>query len=110
MLKRMGWSRKRSVGVSERDEWLRPAWRVMVTEGIDARALVFVDECGTHSSLAPLYGWAPKGQRAHLKVARNWSTYITLLASISIKEGMELSLAVKAPPQGRCSRLTWSTF
>jgi hypothetical protein len=55
----MGWSRKRSVGVSERDEWLRSAWRVMVTEGIDARALVFVDECGTHSSLALLYGWAP---------------------------------------------------
>jgi hypothetical protein len=81
-----------------------------VPEGIDTRALVFVDECGTHTSLAPLYGWAPKAQRAHLKVARNWSINITLLARISSREGMGPRLRLKAPPQGRCSRLTWSTF
>jgi hypothetical protein len=27
------------------------------------RRLVFVDECGTHTSLAPVYGYCPKGQR-----------------------------------------------
>jgi DDE superfamily endonuclease len=86
--------KKRSVGASERDEWLRAAWRVMVAEGIDARRLVFVDECGTHTSLSPLYGWAPKGQRSHLKVARNWGINITLLASIT-REGMGPSLAVE---------------
>jgi transposase len=88
--------KKRSVGASERDEWLRAAWRVMVAgeTGIDARRLVFVDECGTHTSLAPLYGWAPKGQRARLKVARNWGTNITLLASIT-REGIGPSLAVE---------------
>jgi DDE superfamily endonuclease len=84
------------VGASERDEWLRAAWRVMVAEGSTRRRLVFVDECGTHTSLAPLYGWAPKGQRARLKVARNWGTNITLLASI-IREGMGPSLAVEGP-------------
>ena len=26
--------------------------------------LVFVDEMGTNTSLAPLYAWAPKGERA----------------------------------------------
>jgi transposase len=88
--------KKRSVGASERDEWLRAAWRVMVAgeTGIDARRLVFVDECGTHTSLAPLYGWAPKGQRARLKVAHNWGTNITLLASIT-REGIGPSLAVE---------------
>lgn len=30
MLKRLGWTRKRSVGANERDEFLRAAWRVMV--------------------------------------------------------------------------------
>ena len=28
--------------------------------GLDPRWLVFVDECGTHTSLAPLYGYSPK--------------------------------------------------
>ena len=82
------------MGASERDEWLRAAWRVMVAEGIDAGRLVFVDECSTHASLYPLYGWAPRGQRARTKVARNWDKNITLLASIS-REGMGPSLAVE---------------
>src|SRR5215213_8567466 len=30
MLKRLGWTRKRSVGANERDEFFRAAWRVMV--------------------------------------------------------------------------------
>ena len=74
----------------------------MVAEGIDARRLVFVDECGTHTSLAPLYGWAIKGQRARLKMAHNWGTNITLLASIT-REGMGPSLAVEGPT-------TWEMF
>jgi transposase len=53
LLKRLGWSRKkRSVGASERDEWLRAAWQAMICT-LDAKRLVFVDECGTHTSLAP---------------------------------------------------------
>jgi hypothetical protein len=42
--------KKRSVGASERDEWLRAAWwRVMVIEEIDSRRLVFVDHlAGEH--------------------------------------------------------------
>jgi transposase len=83
------------VGASERDEWLRAAWRVMVAEKVEAGRLVFVDECRTHTSLAPLYGWAPKGQRACMKVARNWgTTTTTLLASIS-REVIGPSLAVE---------------
>ena len=68
----------------------------MVAEKVEAGELVFVDECGTHTSLAPRYGWAPKGQRSRMKVARNWGTNITLLASIS-REGIGPSLAVEGP-------------
>jgi len=42
------------MGASERDEWLRAAWRAMVATTLDVRRLVFVDECGTHTSLALL--------------------------------------------------------
>ena len=53
MIKRMGYTRKRSMGASESDEWLRAAWRAMLSE-LDARKLVFVDEMGSHTSLAAL--------------------------------------------------------
>jgi transposase len=86
--------KKRSVGASERDEWLRAAWRVMVAGRIDAGCFVFVDECGAHTSLAPLYAWARKGERASSKVPRNWGANITLVASMSA-EGMGPSLAVE---------------
>ena len=86
--------KKRSVGASERDEFLRAAWQVMVAEGIDVGHFVFVDECGANTSLSPLYAWAPKGQRARSSVPRNWGVNITLLASITA-DGMGPSLAVE---------------
>ena len=39
---------------TERDEFLRAAWRVLVAEVLDPGKLVFVEECGTHTSLAPV--------------------------------------------------------
>jgi hypothetical protein len=66
----------------------------MVAGAFDPRRLVFVDECGTHTSLAPLYGYSPKGERLSLSVPRNRGKNTTLLASISV-EGMGPSLAVK---------------
>jgi hypothetical protein len=43
--------KKRSVGASERDEFLRAAWRSLVFEEIQAHRLVFVDEMGANISL-----------------------------------------------------------
>jgi transposase len=68
----------------------------MVAGKIDAGRFVFVDECGAHTSLAPLYAWSRKGERARFKVPRNWGANITLLASMSA-EGMGPSLAVEGP-------------
>ncbi len=55
---------------------------------------MFVDEMGTHTSLAPLYGYSPRGQRAFFKVPRNRGTNTTLLSSMSL-EGMGPSMAIE---------------
>ena len=85
--------KKRGVGASERDEFLRIAWRVLVARALDQRRLVFVDEMGTTTSLAPLYAWAPKGERARCEVPRNRGNNTRLLASMTA-EGMGSCLAV----------------
>jgi transposase len=82
------------VGAAERDEFLRAAWRAMVAGYIDAWRLVFVDEMGSNTSLASLYAWSRRGERALAKVPRNWGANVTLLASMSA-EGMGPSLAVE---------------
>ena len=87
-------SKKRSVGASERDEFLRAAWRSLVAREIDAERLVFVDEMGANISLAPVYAWSRRGERAFASVPRNWGKNVTLLASTSL-EGMGPCLAVE---------------
>jgi transposase len=86
--------KKRSVGASERDEFLRTAWRAFVARDLEADRLVFVDEMGTNTSLAPLYAWSRRGERALFEVPRNWGANVTLLASMSA-EGMGPCLAVE---------------
>ena len=71
------------MGASERDEWLRLLWRTELSK-VDSKLLVFVDECGTNTSLAPLYAYAPKGYRAHSKVPRNRGKITTLIASMTL--------------------------
>jgi transposase len=67
---------------------------MMVAQEIDPKRLVFVDEMGVHTSLAPLYGYSRKGERVHLQVPRNRGRNTTLLASITLS-GMGEALAVE---------------
>jgi hypothetical protein len=62
--------------------------------------LVFVDECGTHTSLSPIYGYAPRGERLRLRVPRKRDKNTTLLSSMTI-EGMGPSLAVEGATTAR---------
>lgn len=55
----------------ERDEFLRAAWKAMAAEQLYAGRLVFVDEMGANTSLAPIYGWSRRGERARYSVPRN---------------------------------------
>jgi transposase len=79
---------------SERDEWIRAAWRVTVAAVLEPERLVFVDEMGVHTSLAPLYGYAPKGERLRISVPRNRGRNTTLISSMT-SEGMGPSMAVE---------------
>lgn len=87
--------KKRTLGASERDEWLRAAWRALVAgeAGVEAERLVFVDEMGANTSLSPLRAWSRRGERARLSAPRNRGKNTTLLASMT-HEGMGPCLAV----------------
>jgi transposase len=66
----------------------------MVAATVEPERLLFVDECGTHTSLAPIYGYAPRGERLYLAVPRGRGKNTTLLSSMTI-EGMGPSLSVE---------------
>jgi transposase len=53
-------------------------------EGRAPGRLVFVEEMGLHTSLAPLYGYSPKGERVRLEVPQNHGKNTTLLASMTL--------------------------
>jgi transposase len=91
--------KKRSLGAAERDEFLRAAWRLLAADEIDAERLVFVDECGANTSLSPLYAWARTGERARGKAPHNWSSNVTLLASMGLS-GMGPCVAVEGTTTG----------
>jgi transposase len=74
---------------------------VMVISSIESDRLVFVDECSSNTSLAPLYGWARKGERAHQSVPRNWGKNVTLLSSIGKERGLGASLVVEGSTDAR---------
>ena len=84
------------MGASERDEFLRAAWRVTVAEDVGAERFVFVDECGANTSLHRLYAWSRRGERAPCCAPRNWGANVTLLASMTLC-GMGPCLAVEGP-------------
>ena len=70
---------------------------MMVSGEVDPRRLVFVDEMGAHTSVAPLYGYSPKGKRVRLEVPRNRGKNTTLLASMTLLGGMGETMAVEGP-------------
>jgi transposase len=72
----------------------------MVMDAIDSDRFVFVDECSSNTSLAPLYGWSPKGERPYQKAPRNWGKNITLISSIGKEGGVGASLVVEGSTTG----------
>ena len=78
---------------------MRALWRMELGH-IDARRLVFVDEMGTHTSLAPVYAYAPVGERAFFEIPRNRGKNTTLLTSLHA-QGMGPSMAVEGATTAR---------
>jgi transposase len=87
-------SKKDTLCFRERDEEERATWREQIIGQIDPKLLVFVDECGTHTSMTRRYARAPKGERAYGSVPRNRGKNATLLASMTL-EGMGAAMAVE---------------
>jgi transposase len=85
---------KKSLIARERDEETRGLWRWLACR-FDARRLVFVDESGFHTSMRRLRARAPKGKRAYGKVPRNRGMNTTLIAAITLEEGMGESMTVE---------------
>jgi transposase len=91
---------KRGRVATERDEFQRAIWRVTVATVVDLKKLVFVDEMGVHTSLAPIYGYSPTGERLQIPVPRNRGKNTTLLSSMSCC-GMGPSSAVEGATTAR---------
>lgn len=72
---------------------------------VEPERLVFVDEMGTHTSLAPLYAYAPVGERVFLEIPRNRGTNTTLLCSLHAR-GIGPSMAV----QGATTREVFEAY
>jgi transposase len=82
------------LGASERDEFLRAAWRVEVAGKLAASRFVFVDEMGSNTSLSALYGWSRVGERLRAEAPKNWGKNVTLICSMTLS-GMGASVAVE---------------
>ena len=102
-LERWGGAEK-SLGATERDEFLRSAWRALVTEGTDPRRLVFVEAMGANVSLSPLYAWSRRGERAFGEAPRNCGKNVTLLASLGVEGMAEAHTRGAHRGDGPCAR------
>ena len=91
-----GVTKKISLSASERDEAERAAWRAQAQAEFKTEALVFVDESGCNLALTPLYGWAPRGQRALAQAPRNRGPNTTVLAALTA-EGVLAAMRIEGP-------------
>ena len=75
-MKRLGWTRKKSLGATERERWRSgPAGRENASR-LPTEALVFLDECGSNIALTQMTARAPKRERARGSVPRESSARI----------------------------------
>jgi transposase len=68
---------------SERNEVARTAWRAAVAS-VRPKALVFLDETGSHLGSTPTHAWAPRGQRAYATAPANRGENKTVVAALTL--------------------------
>jgi hypothetical protein len=99
-----GGAEKRWVGASERDEFLRAAWRATVARRTKASRFVFVDECSTNTSLRRLYAWSRRGERALCSSPRNWGPNVTSCWPAGRSGAWDHRSQWRGRPRGRSSK------
>ncbi|MCA1723748.1 MAG: IS630 family transposase [Thermomicrobia bacterium] len=80
---RVGWTRKKSLIASERDEAARGAFRA-ISALWDVTTIIFLDESGTQTNMTPRYSRSPRGERAYGSAPRNHAKNTTLIACLSL--------------------------
>jgi putative transposase len=98
---------KKTLIASERDRpdvaRRRRQWKAYQGR-IDPARLVFIDETWTKTNMAPLRGWAPRGQRLKAKVPHgHWKTQ-TFLAALR-HHGLDAPWLIDGPINGERFRL-----
>lgn len=86
-------AKKKSLIASERDDAARAAWWQEIQE-LEWERLVFVDESGCHLGFTPLYGWAPRSERAVGSAPRNKGKNVTMLGALSPR-GVQAALTLE---------------
>lgn len=88
----------------EQDAHLRALWQSTV-QTLDARQLVFLDECGVNTVMHRRHARSPRGQRAYDVVPRNWKTSTTILGALSC-QGVQAVMSL----QGATDTLAFEAF
>jgi putative transposase len=100
-------SQKKTLIAAEQDRpdvARRRAQWTMYQGRIDPSRLVFIDETWTKTNMAPLRGWAPRGQRIKAKVPHgHWKT-MTFLAALR-HDRITAPWLIDGPINGDCFRL-----
>src|SRR5258708_25226611 len=98
---------KKSVVAGERDRpdvARRRAQWIKYQDRVEPERLIFIDETWTRTDMAPLRGWAPRGQRLPTKVPHGrWKT-ITFLAALR-HDRIEAPWLLEGPIDGESFRL-----
>lgn len=95
---------KKCLSASEQDPEQRRTWWAAITV-VDPEQLVFVDESGATITLTPRYGRAPRGERCHGQVPRNWGHNTTLLAALT-PQGISTAFVI----EGATDRVVFEAF
>jgi transposase len=67
---------------------------------LDPLRLVFVDESGFRLDMTPLHAYAPKGERAYGSVPKNRGENTSLIAAMSLDEGVTAAMTVEGAVDG----------
>ena len=98
-VQRMGSTRKKTIYASEQNPEAR--WRFLAwIQQIDPRRLVFIDESGFNLAMTLAYAYAPKGQRAVGRVPKNRGENTSLVAAISLDEGVSDAMTLTGAVDG----------
>jgi len=78
---------------------VRLRWLAEVLK-LEATRLVFVDESGFRLNLTPTYAYAPSGERAYGSVPKNRGENTSLLAALSLDEGVCAAMTLTGAVDG----------